>query len=76
MAEKKKRGFARAMSSIGKYFRDTWNEAKKVTWLSWAQTWKNVAIVLATVLIFAVVIWGLDFVLTEARDLMISAFSK
>ena len=44
--------------------------------IGWLITGTLVSFVLATVLIFAVVIWGLDFVLTEARDLMISAFSK
>lgn len=58
---------------LGKYFRDTASEMKKVTWPTWNQTWKNTLVVLATVAIFAVVIWGLDYVLTTLRTLLINS---
>ena len=65
---KKPRFFKR----LGKYFRDVGSEMKKVTWPTWAQTWKNTLVVLATVAVFAVVVWVLDYALTTIRTLLIN----
>ena len=71
MAETKKPNIFKRMA---KYFRDVNNEFKKISWPSWSQTMKNTAAVLVTVLIFAVVVWGLDFVLALIRNLLLKAF--
>lgn len=60
---------------VGKFFRDTRSEFKKISWPSKKQVWNNTLIVLVTVLVFGVVVWGLDFVLSSLRDLMIGWFS-
>lgn len=67
----KKPGIFKRMS---KYLRDVSNEFKKITWLSWSQTWKNTLIVVVTVAVFAVVVWGLDFLFSWIRSLIIGAF--
>lgn len=71
MAETKKPNIFKRMA---RYFRDVNNEFKKISWPSWSQTWKNTAAVLVTMLIFAVVIWGLDLVFALIRSLLIKAF--
>lgn len=53
---------------IGKYFRDTRGEFKKIVWPSRQTVLKNTMAVLVMVVIFAVVVWGLDFGLGLLRD--------
>ena len=68
-APAKKQGIFKRM---GKYFRDVRGEFKKVVWPTKKQIINNTIIVLVMVAIFAVVIWGLDFVLAWLRDLLLS----
>ncbi len=76
MAEKqaaaKKPGFG---ARIKKYFRDAWGEFKKIVWPSKKQVWNNIVVVFTMVIIFAIVIWGLDFLFASLRDLLIKAFT-
>ena len=74
MADKqtaKKPGF---FKRLGKYFKDIWGELKKVVWLSKKQVINNTLVVLAMIAVFAVVVWGLDFVFAWLRDTLIHAF--
>ena len=59
---------------LGKYFRDTWGELKKIVWPSRKQVWNNIVVVLTMIVIFAVVIWGLDTGFSALRNLLLSAF--
>lgn len=70
-AGKKQKKESRAV----KFFRDTRSEFKKISWPTRKQVWNNTLVVLVTVAIFAVVVWGLDFVLNSVRDLVIGWFS-
>lgn len=71
MAEKKK---PNVFKRLGKYLRDVGNEFKKISWPGWPQTWKNTAAVLVTVLLFGVVVCGLDLILGLLRSLVLGAF--
>ena len=70
-ADKKKHGF---FARIGKYFRDSKGEFKKIVWPSRKQIWNNVAVVLVMVVIFAVATWGLDLLFAFLRDLLLKQF--
>ena len=69
--EKKKNGFFRR---IGKYFRDTWGEFKKIVWPTRKQVINNVIVVLVTIVVVGVVVFGLDTLFTWIRSLIINAF--
>ncbi|MBQ1357898.1 MAG: preprotein translocase subunit SecE [Oscillospiraceae bacterium] len=70
-ADKKKPGF---FARIGKYFRDSKGEFKKIVWPSRKQVMNNVVVVLAMVVIFAVATWGLDLLFAFLRDLLLKLF--
>ncbi|MBQ8994910.1 MAG: preprotein translocase subunit SecE [Oscillospiraceae bacterium] len=67
----KKLGF---FARIAKYFRDAKGEFKKIVWPSKKQVWNNVAVILAMVLIFAVLTWGVDYIFAFLRDLLLRQF--
>lgn len=50
----------------GSYFRDVWDELRKVIWPDRAELTRMTGIVVATVFIFAGLIGGFDFVLAKA----------
>ncbi len=70
--EKKKNGF---FKRLAKYFRDTWGEFKKIVWPSRKQVLNNCVVVLVTILVVAVVVFGLDTLFGWVRSLIIGAFS-
>ncbi len=70
-ADNKKPGF---FARIGKYFRDSKGEFKKIVWPSRKQVMNNVVVVLAMVVIFAVATWGLDLLFAFLRDLLLKLF--
>ncbi len=77
MADKQAKAAAttkKAGPRLGKYFRDTWGEFKKIVWPSRKQVWNNIVVVLTMIVIFAVVIWGLDTGFSALRNLLLSAF--
>ena len=67
----KKPGF---FSRLGKYFRDARGEFKKIVWPSRKQVWNNVVVVLTMVVLFALVICGVDFLFAFLRDLLLKQF--
>lgn len=68
---KKKNGFFRR---IGKYFRDTWGEFRKIVWPTRKQVLNNVIVVLVTIVVVGIVVFGLDTLFTWIRSLIINAF--
>ena len=76
-AEKKKTGFFGKVKNffvrIGKYFKDTESELKKVVWPSRKQVRINTITVLVVVLIAAVVMVVLDLIFGGVIHLMIGA---
>ena len=75
--EKKSKGFfagvKRFFGRIGKFFRDTVSEMKKVVWPSKKQIINNTVVVLVTVAIAAVVMIALDAIFGGILGLIIGA---
>lgn len=67
----KKPGF---FARIAKYFKDAKGEFKKIVWPSKKQVWNNVAVILAMVLVFALLTWGIDYIFAFLRDLLLKQF--
>ena len=57
---KKPNIFVRLGRRIAKFFRDYNSERKKISWKPWPEVCKSAGIVIVTVAIFSVVIWGMD----------------
>ena len=70
--KKSDKGFG---SRIRKFFRDTASEFKKIVWPARKAVINNIVVVLTTVVIFAVVIWALDYGFSALRQLMIDKLS-
>lgn len=60
---------AKKQSGIVKYFKDLRSEIKKVTWPSWSKVVNNTAVVLIGMCVSAVVVWGIDSILTALLKL-------
>ena len=60
---------AKKQSGIVKYFKDLRSEIKKVTWPSWGKVANNTVVVLIGMCVSAVVVWGIDSVLTALLKL-------
>ena len=62
--QKKKNGkpnfFVRIGRRLWKFVRDCNSERKKISWKPWPEVCKSAGIVVVTVAIFSLVIWGLD----------------
>lgn len=58
-------------NKLGKKTREIASELKKVTWPSFRDVVKKTGVVLAVVLIFAVVIFGIDVLLSVLLDLLL-----
>ena len=67
-AEKKPNIFKR----IASYFRDLRSEFKKVTWPSRKQVLNNTIVVIVTIVIAGIVIWGLDSILLLLVNLLLN----
>lgn len=68
MASAKKEKVKQAKSSKVK---DTFGELKKVSWPSFGKVVKNTAIVLAVVVVFALVLWGIDYLLVLLHGVLV-----
>ena len=62
--QKKKGGkpnfFVRLGRRLAKFWRDYNSERKKISWKPWRDVCKSAGVVVVTVAIFSVVIWGMD----------------
>ena len=52
--------FVRIGRRLAKFWRDYNSERKKISWKPWPEVCKSAGIVIVTVAIFSVVIWGMD----------------
>lgn len=69
-ADKKKKVNGKEKVSLRRKTRETFAELKKVTWPSFADVCKKTGVVLVVVLIFAVIIFGIDFGLGKLMGLL------
>ena len=53
------------------YIKDTNQELKRVTWSTKKELLKNTGIVLANIISFTILVWGLDTVLSGALGLIL-----
>ncbi len=60
MATQQKAKRPNLFKRLGRFFAKSWSELKKVSWPSFKTVVKNTLIVLAVVLFFAVLIFGVD----------------
>ncbi len=63
-ADKKKSG-KNPFKAIGSFFKSVRSEGRKVVWPKAAEVWKNTLVVLVVILILGVIIYAIDFGLTE-----------
>ncbi len=71
MAETKAQKKPNIFKRIAAYFRDLRSEFKKVTWPTKKQIVNNTIVVLVTIIVAGVVVWGLDSILTVLVKLML-----
>ena len=69
--EKTKKKKEKQPSKVGKMVKDTTSELKKVTWPTFGSVVKKTGVVLTVVLIFAVVLFGIDRLLAWIFSLLI-----
>ena len=62
--DNKKQKKEKKQSKLGKKFKETTSELKKVSWPTFSQVCKKTGVVLAVVVIFAVVLFGIDRLLS------------
>lgn len=62
-------------NALSKYIRETRGELRKVTWPTREEAWRLTAIVLGVTAAFAVFLWGVDALFSNAIRLMIEAIT-
>ena len=72
MAEKKANVFANAGKVGARFFRDCKSEVKKIVWPTPQSVFKNTGVVLATIIIIGLFIFGLDTVLMNLLGLIMN----
>lgn len=70
MASQENQAVKKRTGLIG-YLKDTKQELKRVTWSSRKELLKNTGVVLATIISFTILVWGLDTVLSGALGLIL-----
>ncbi len=61
--------FSRSTAAVKKFFKDFIGTGKKVTWPTGKQVFKNAGVVIATIAVVSVAVFGVDWVLTEVFKL-------
>lgn len=74
--EKKPNVFVRMGKSIKKFFKDLRGECKKVVWPDAKTVLKSTGVVLASVAVLGVIIWGIDTGLSELIKLLLNTASN
>lgn len=70
--EKQGSFFARSGEKITKFFRETKSETKKIIWPTPKSVFKNTGVVLATILIIGLFVFGLDTLLVNLLGLIMN----
>lgn len=68
--KKKENGFVRFFKRVAKFFRDCKGEIKKIVWPTPKTVFKNVGVVLVTIIILALFIFLLDTVFMNLLGLV------
>jgi preprotein translocase subunit SecE len=68
----KKNFFARAGKSINKFFHDTKSEIRKMVWPAPKTVFRNTGVVLVTIIVIGLFVFGLDTLLVYLLGLIMS----
>ena len=71
METQKTEKFKKKRSGLVGYIKETNQELKRVTWSTKKELLKNTGIVLATIISFTILVWGLDTILSGALGLIL-----
>lgn len=71
-AEKKQNFFVRAGDSFAKFFRDVKGEVKKIVWPTPQSVMKSTGVVLATIVVIGLFVFGLDTLLINLLGLIMN----
>ena len=74
--DKKKAKKEKGQNKIAKKTKETFSELKKVSWPTFGQVVKKTGVVLAVVIIFTVVLFGIDYLLGLLFDLLTSGIPQ
>lgn len=69
---KKENFFVKSGKNISKFFRDCKNEVKKIVWPTPQAVFRNTGVVLATIVIIGLFIFGLDTILMNLLGLIMN----
>jgi len=62
------------MNKVIQFFKDSWHEmASEVTWPSWSSLQSSATLVLVASIIFALVVGGIDFLITNALEFLLES---
>jgi preprotein translocase subunit SecE len=62
------------MSSVIQFFNDSWHEiTNEVTWPSWSSLQSSATLVLIASIIFALIVGGMDFLITNALEFLLKS---
>jgi len=70
--EQKENFFVRAGNRISKFFRETKSEAKKMVWPTRESVFRNTVVVLASILLIGLFVFGLDTLLVNLLGLIMN----
>ena len=73
--KKKEKKKEKRVSKTGKRIKETASELKKVTWPTFGSVVKKTGVVLAVIVIFAVVLFGIDRLLAWLFDLLTNSIA-
>lgn len=74
--DKKKGKKEKGQNKVAKKTKETFSELKKVSWPTFGQVVKKTGVVLAVVIIFTVVLFGIDYLLGLLFDLLTSGIPQ
>ena len=74
--DKKKDKKEKGQNKVAKKTKETFSELKKVSWPTFGQVVKKTGVVLAVVIIFTVVLFGIDYLLGLLFDLLTSGIPQ
>lgn len=62
------------MNSVVQFFKDSWNEiSNEVTWPTWGSLQSSATLVLVASIIFALVVGGIDFAISNALEFLLKS---
>ena len=70
--ETKQNFFAKTGKGVSKFFRDAWGEVKKMVWPTPRAVFRNTGVVLVTIIVIGLFVFGLDALLVTLLGLIMN----